>query len=66
MAAARFSGQYFRKPKPPIEARIATVECLQVTVDVRSVRVTERRFDEASADAPPWAEGVTPIGVEES
>jgi hypothetical protein len=29
-------GRDFRKPKPLIEARIATVECLQVTVDVRS------------------------------
>jgi len=50
-------GRDFRNPQAADRARIATVECLQVTVDVRSVRVSERRFDEASADAPPLGRG---------
>jgi hypothetical protein len=43
-------GRYGRKPEPLIEARVSTVECLQVTVDARVVGLSEDGFNEASTD----------------
>jgi len=43
-------GHYGREPKPLVEARISTVECLQITIDARVVGVSERWFNEALAD----------------
>src|SRR5580692_2816857 len=43
-------GPYGRKPKPLVEVRISTVECLQITLDARVVGVNEGRFHEAPAD----------------
>lgn len=43
-------GPYGRKPKPLVEPRISTVECLQITLDTRLVSVHEGRFHEAPAN----------------